>query len=371
MGVCEAVYQPPLQNYMMMGVPDDPSCAIALYLAHVHQGQSLRSLARATGLNPSTVLRRVRKLEDRRDDPLIDEFLSSFSQAKHSLPIMIQEGSNMVSDLKEKPKKSKKTLTKQEQSALRRLCETGAFLAIGKDLAKGAIFRTKEGSEPTRFAVVSKETAKALVVRDCIKLTKNEKLSIYHVTEVGRTTIRRIVKAQINPAAQFGDQHRDWGEREVSDTNHEDVQKIRVNLRESPLSALARKKDAKGKPFLSKELLDAGERLREDFELAQMGPRVAQNWDRFVNGGGRGVFADPGENGSHAAHKRMHNAMQALGEGLWDIVLRCCCCLEGLEAAEKRMGWSARSGKIVLRIALQRLRLHYDSPNTLDNNMIG
>ena len=49
-----------------------------------------------------------------------------------------------------------------------------------------------------------------------------------------------------------------------------------------------------------------------------------------------------------------------LGPGLGDMVLRCCGFLEGLEAAEKRMGWSARSGKIVLRIALQRLKRHYD-----------
>ena len=40
--------------------------------------------------------------------------------------------------------------------------------------------------------------------------------------------------------------------------------------------------------------------------------------------------------------------------------MRCCCCLEGLEAAEKRLGWSARSGKIVLRIALMRLHQHYE-----------
>jgi hypothetical protein len=36
-----------------------------------------------------------------------------------------------------------------------------------------------------------------------------------------------------------------------------------------------------------------------------------------------------------------------------------CCFLEGIEAAEQRLGWAARSGKIVLRIALQRLHRHY------------
>ena len=53
--------------------------------------------------------------------------------------------------------------------------------------------------------------------------------------------------------------------------------------------------------------------------------------------------------------------MRDLGPGLGDMALRCCCFLEGLETAEKRMGWSARSGKIVLRIALQRLRRHYQA----------
>ena len=47
--------------------------------------------------------------------------------------------------------------------------------------------------------------------------------------------------------------------------------------------------------------------------------------------------------------------MEALGPGLSDIVFRVCCFLEGLETAEKRLGWSARSGKVVLKIALERL----------------
>ena len=52
------------------------------YLAHVSAGQSLRAIARprgggpragAAGEAPSTVSRRVRRLEGRRDDPLLDE----------------------------------------------------------------------------------------------------------------------------------------------------------------------------------------------------------------------------------------------------------------------------------------------------------
>src|SRR5690606_31235465 len=75
----------------------------------------------------------------------------------------------------------------------------------------------------------------------------------------------------------------------------------------------------------------------------------------------RGGFATGGsDSGSAKARDRVALALRDLGPGLGDVVLRCCCFLEGLEAAEKRMGWSARSGKIVLRIALQRLKRHYD-----------
>ncbi|MFT7106787.1 MAG: hypothetical protein ACJAVT_001308 [Yoonia sp.] len=40
---------------------------------------------------------------------------------------------------------------------------------------------------------------------------------------------------------------------------------------ESPLVGLARRKDRDGKPFLSRELVAAGERLREDHELFEVG----------------------------------------------------------------------------------------------------
>jgi hypothetical protein len=339
--------------------------AIGLYVAHVHEGRSLRSLARETGLNPSTVMRRVRKIEDRRDDPLVDDFFDKALTLSHDLSDIGRDKETMAHI--QKQTEDLALNNKEELRVLRRLCESGAFLAIGTDLPKGAVFRSKGNGTPSRIAVVNRDIAKSLALREWIKLTKNEAVSIYHVTDVGRAALRR----ELSGADGFGDQHREWGERSVSEDPANDIRKLRVNLRESPLSMLARKRDANGKPFISRELMDAGERLREDFELSQLGPRVAQNWDRFANGGDRGVFGDNIGEGSTAAQTRLNGAMTSLGSGLGDIALRCCCFLEGLEAAEKRMGWSARSGKIVLRIALQRLRLHYDELSKKGGDYIG
>ena len=128
-----------------------------------------------------------------------------------------------------------------------------------------------------------------------------------------------------------------------------------------PITQFIGSPEAIGKPFLSADLIHVGERLREDFERAQMGPRVGQNWDRFLSGGDRGGFLTDGgiAEGPRAARQRVSDALAALGPGLADVVLRVCCFLEGLESAEKRLGWSARSGKVVLKIGLQRLLQYY------------
>jgi hypothetical protein len=100
---------------------------------------------------------------------------------------------------------------------------------------------------------------------------------------------------------------------------------------------------------------------------------VAQNWERFLTTGDRGGFrADSGlAEGPRAARERVAAALRDLGPGLGDVALRVCCFLEGIEAAERRMGWAARSGKIVLRIALQRLRRHFDETYGRSGPLIG
>jgi hypothetical protein len=62
----------------------------AVYLAHTEKGESLRALAEASGTHPSTVMRRVRRVEARRDDPLVDSMISDIeglnSSAKCNTP---------------------------------------------------------------------------------------------------------------------------------------------------------------------------------------------------------------------------------------------------------------------------------------------
>ena len=153
-------------------------------------------------------------------------------------------------------------------------------------------------------------------------------------------------------------------------------QAITVNLGESPLGWLSRRKDAQGRPFLPEASVAAGERLRMDFERAQLGPSVTQDWRRFLTAGAT-ASAVPGavrevDGGAEAARKRVMAALDELGPDLGDAVFRTCCFLEGLESVERALNWSARSGKIVLRIALHRLADYYarlDRPKHAENQI--
>ena len=362
------------------------------YLFHTEAGLSIRAVAREAGIHASTVLRQVRRFEQRRDDPLVDEGLrhlgsSHFRQGP-------RRGSQQKEDLAQMkhtpltPPASSETPSEEEISRegrriLRRLCETGAVLAVARDMDKAVVVRDTADGGTTKTAFVERAVAQAMALKDWIACAQPEaRIARYKITSVGRAALKRLLAEAESRAAGFNEtqssfagQHRSWAERDVMEEGPDGKSKprrMRYNLAESPLAALARRKDKSGKPFLSDELVAAGERLREDFELAQMGPWVTQNWDRFLTSGNGGSFTSTdGLGGPEAARARVQDALSDLGAGLGDVVLRCCCFLEGLETAEKRMGWSARSGKIVLRIALARLKQHYDVRHGPHGPMIG
>jgi hypothetical protein len=257
---------------------------------------------------------------------------------------------------------------------LRRLAEADTVLAIAPDMEKAAVLRSFPDGRTLRLAVIDRAVAQAFALQEWIACPKPGRVSTYVITQVGRAALKRMAPTtgpgMAEAQADFGGQRNDWAERDMIEDGEE--RRVRYNASESPVQVLARRRDRDGKPFLSTELVAAAEQLRMDFELAQMGPRVTQNWERFLTGSDRGGFAKDGKGGGALdARDRVSAALRDLGPGLGDMVLRCCCFLEGLEVAEKRMGWSARSGKIVLRIALQRLRLHYEATYGKHGPLIG
>lgn len=363
---------------------------VRLYLSHTEDGVSIRSLARKVGLNASTVMRQVRRFEMRRDDPLMDEALSCLSRG--SLPETLpapdpdrKDASTMTAPIRAVSQMTDEaTLMREGRRILRRLAEPGAVMAIAADMEKAVVMREFADGRSTRTGIVERAVAQAFTLKDWIQCRKPGRVSTYEITSAGRSALRRMIEDEdqrrqdgmagghgMAEAGVFAGQHRVWGERQVMDDDG--PRRLRYNLAESPVSVLGRRRDKDGKPFLESPLIEAAERLREDFELGQMGPRVAQNWEKFLTGGDRGSFRPDGGagEGPGQARNRVAAALRDLGPGLGDVALRVCCFLEGIEAAERRMGWAARSGKIVLRIALMRLRRHYDETYGRHGPLIG
>lgn len=130
---------------------------------------------------------------------------------------------------------------------------------------------------------------------------------------------------------------------------------VTVNLAVSPLGWLA----ARG--LVDARQVEAGERLRGDYERASIAPSVTMRWSTTrVDGGGGGPEGrlDPTE-AQIAAKRRFDAAVAAAGPGLADILWRVVCAGEALPAAERALGWPTRAGRLVLTLALDRVADHY------------
>lgn len=145
----------------------------------------------------------------------------------------------------------------------------------------------------------------------------------------------------------FAAQHRELQDQALE--NH----RVTVNTAESPLARLKARGLVDGVQFA------AGEKLRRDFTLAQLTPRMGVNWEAPVVSGSRGAGTDSISEIAMAARQRLNRALAAMGPELAHLLFDVCCHLMVLEVAEDTRGWAKRSGRVVLKIALDRLAAHY------------
>ncbi|UUR09184.1 DUF6456 domain-containing protein [Sphingomonas glaciei] len=130
---------------------------------------------------------------------------------------------------------------------------------------------------------------------------------------------------------------------------------VTVNQVESPLGWLHRH------GHLDRRQFDAGEQLRADWERANLSPCMTMRWDPASASASRQGRCQKLERTElqAIAKARFDDALQAAGTGMSDILWRIVCAGEGMRDAETALGWPARAGKLVLKMALDRVADYY------------
>lgn len=201
--------------------------------------------------------------------------------------------------------------------------------------------------------LVHEAVVMGLAAKDLIAETNGR----YTLSDAGLAWLRRY-RAGAEP---FLEQH------QLRGASHRDVRGVRrpviVNEGESPLGWLRKRKDRNGTPMVDDAQFEAGERLRREFERAQLTPSVTSSWEsaapsrRMRRAAPAGAAALSDE--ALSSRQRVLRALEAVGPELSGVLIDVCCHLSGLAETEKSRGWPQRSGKVILGIALTSLARHY------------
>ena len=180
------------------------------YLLHVEARVSIRDIARSAGCHASTVMRQIRRIEALRDDILIDAALARLAQTFNATDRLAKTGDGR-GDIQKRgvsamtiPNKIQHvqidatTLNREALRVLRRLCETGAVLAVAENMEKSVVVRDDDNGASLRTAVVDTPVAEAMALKEWIACAKPGRISRYHITAAGRAALSRLLAEQEN-----------------------------------------------------------------------------------------------------------------------------------------------------------------------------
>ena len=178
----------------------------------------------------------------------------------------------------------------------------------------------------------------------------------YALTPEGRARIARTDSRTDQP---FADQHRRSGPRIVMEAGGERVAWGDLET----CAPLARHLKPKGgKPALLEAVhAAAAQILVRDYERSALTSRVTMNWSPAPGGSTRRAPKDRAEAPVSRldAQTRVLDALEAVGPGLDRLLTNILLREVGMGAAERDLGWPDRTGAPALKLALDRLAIHY------------
>jgi len=230
------------------------------------------------------------------------------------------------------PRLSEGEIAREARRVLRKLMARDAELAPSPQGADYALMAPGRNGRK-HVLRVSAQFVETFRRRDWIAPLPGRPQS-YGLTDAGSGWIRRAL-AEDDP---FAAQHRIETQRAIAGPDGGMIT-LTVNDAESPLGWLFRRSGPDGRGLITQWQFQAGERLRADFTLAQINPRLGVDLTAPVVAGRRGAKSETLSETVIAAKQRFTRALAAVGPGLSDLLFDVCCHLTGLEAAEKQKGW--------------------------------
>lgn len=351
-------------------VPD----TVRTYLCHVEDGTSLRNIARETGVHASTVMRQVRRTEGLRDDPLADAALRSLETLWHGSDRDSAPGRHGgIAKTMTRTPTDQDRIDRETLRALRALTEPGALLVIAEGVEDAVVVAHVDEDRPVRRAVVPRDLAEILALKEWIEGRTRGRLSRYSITPAGRAELGRLMAQSESRRVAAATDPRPLGDMLSGQGT---ARKPRTAGAEPPLRVLARRKRGDGSAFLSKPMIRAAERFRESYEIARAGGAIGDEIEDLLEGrirpmtatiDGATALALPRH---QAAFQSLYKAIAKLGPELAEAVILSCCKETGMEEIEDRLDFPARSGKIILRIALNTLVRHYETVGDEGHDLI-
>lgn len=208
-----------------------------------------------------------------------------------------------------------------------------------------------------RTGTASLDAASTLVSRDlaCWEQNKNKKTRLT-ISPAGQAYLARLDAGEAT--SPWFAQHADIAMQDSPDAVAKQGT-VAINMKESPLLWLARRRGQDGSPLIDASCLEAGERIRRDLTFAQMLPKLGTNWSHAGAGSGSYNGQEFFSDSVLAARQRIDRALEHIGPEFSGLVIDVCGFLKGLSQIERERAWPAGSAKIVLVMALRRLGEHY------------